>query len=137
MGSPHLLKAALLSGATLMLAAGCSGSSNMAGMHGAHGDAPKAKPATIEQIAEQTGCTLAGTRNADELKQGACQTAKGRYTVVSFKTDQGQNSWLEEAKPWGGSYLVGARWVIVSTPPTLETLRKELGGQILNGAHHG
>lgn len=56
---------------------------------------------------------------------------------MSFKTDQGQNAWLEEAKPWGGTYLVGTRWVIVSTPPTLETLRKTLGGNILNGAHHG
>ncbi|MFI0445232.1 hypothetical protein [Actinomadura sp. 6N118] len=134
MGLPHLLKAALVAVPAVALLAGCSGKLNNSAQAGNKG--PEAKAATIEQIASQTGCTLSGRRNASELRQGACQTGTGRYTVVGFTTDQGQNSWLEEAKPWGGTYLVGKRWVIVSTAPTLETLRQQLGGNIVNGRSH-
>jgi hypothetical protein len=135
MGLPHLLKVALVAGPAVALLAGCSGKMNN-GAHAGHGG-PEAKAATIDQIASQTGCTLSGRRNAEELRQGACQTGTGRYTVVDFSTEQGQKSWLDEAKPWGGTYLVGKRWVIVSTVPTLETLRQQLGGDIVNGSHHG
>ncbi|MEU5879688.1 hypothetical protein [Spirillospora sp. NPDC047279] len=135
MGIPHYVKAALLAAPALALLAGCSKLNG--GSHAGH-DAPQAKAATIEQLAQQTGCTLSGRRNADELRQGACQTGTGRYTVVGFTTDQGQKAWLEEAKPWGGSYLVGKRWIIVATAPILETLRHQVGGDIVNGRqHHG
>ncbi|MFC5751130.1 hypothetical protein [Actinomadura rugatobispora] len=129
------VKAALLCGAVIVpLAAGCSGSSGSASHSGHEG--PAAKPATIEQLAQKTGCTLAGKRNSAELRQGACQTSRGRYTLVSFTDDKGRDSWLTEAKPWGGSYLVGPRWVAVATPPILESLRKEVGGKIINGDQH-
>jgi hypothetical protein len=132
------LKAALLCGAaavTLPLAAACSGGANAEG-NSAQGGAKEAKPATAEQLAAQTGCTLSSLRKVKDLAQGACQTAKGRYTVVSFSTDQGQKAWLEEAKPWGGSYLVGPRWVVVSTTQTLQSLQQDLGGQVQYGADH-
>ncbi|GAA2408004.1 hypothetical protein GCM10010191_15600 [Actinomadura vinacea] len=130
------VKAALLCGAAIVLplAAGCGGSEKSS-QDGAGG--PEAKPATIEQLAQQTGCTLTGTRNAAELRQGACKTAKGRYTLVSFTNDKGRDAWLTEAKPWGGSYLVGPRWVAVATPQILETLRKDVGGKIVSGDDHG
>ncbi|GLW63201.1 hypothetical protein Arub01_14450 [Actinomadura rubrobrunea] len=130
------LKAALLCGAAaalLPLAAGCSGGSAEAGGSGGK----QAQPATAEQLAQQTGCKLSSLRKVADLSQGSCQTDKGRFTVVSFTTDQGQHAWLEEAKPWGGTYLVGPRWVIVSTEQTLKSLQEELGGQIEYGAHHG
>src|SRR5687767_12356099 len=82
-----LAKAALLCGAALALplAAGCLGASGSShsGEHG-EGGAPEAKPATIEQLAEKTGCALASKRKSTELQQGNCQTAKGRYVLVSF-----------------------------------------------------
>jgi hypothetical protein len=130
------VKAVLLCGAALVLplAAGCSGG----GAHGEHGGAPVAKVATIEQLASQTGCTLIGSRKSAEFKQGQCKTEKGRYVLVSFTTDKGRDSWLTEAKPWGGSYLVGPKWVAVATPPILESLRAKVGGKIINGDdHHG
>jgi hypothetical protein len=129
------VKTVLLCGAALVLplAAGCSGGAKG---HGEHGGAPVAKAATIEQLAEQTGCTLAGTRKSAQLKQGQCKTDKGRYVLVSFPTDKDRDAWLTEAKPWGGSYLVGPKWVAVATPPILETLRKDVGGKVVNGDGH-
>ena len=134
MGSLYHLtpvKAALVCGAVLVLplAAGCSKSGQ--------GDAPKAQPATIEQLAQKTGCTLTGKRNAKELKQGLCKTSTGRYVLVSFTNDKDRDSWLTEAKPWGGTYLVGPQWIAVATQPILETLRKNLGGDIIHGDRHG
>ncbi|MFI0349608.1 hypothetical protein [Actinomadura sp. 9N407] len=129
------VKTVLLCGAALVLplAVGCSGG---AGGHGEHGGGPVAKVATIEQLAQQTGCTLIGSRKSAEFKQGQCKTDKGRYVLVSFTTDKGRDSWLTEAKPWGGSYLVGPKWVAVATPPILESLRTKVGGKIINGDHH-
>ncbi|WP_067487684.1 hypothetical protein [Actinomadura hibisca] len=134
----HFGRTALLGGAALLvpLAAGCTGASGEAS-HPGHGGGKAAAPATIEQLAARTGCTLTGKRAADELRQGACRTGEGRYTLVGFSTDQGQRAWLEEAKPWGGSYLVGTRWVAVGAPQTLQALRQDLGGEVMNGAHHG
>lgn len=139
MGSPHHLtpaRAALLCGAavTLPLSSACSSAAGN-GAHSAHSAA--AAPATIEQLAARTGCALSGKRGSEELRQGACRTAKGRYTLVSFTTDRGRDAWLEEARPWGGSYLVGTRWVAVGTARTLESLRVDLGGHVMTGGHHG
>ncbi|MGK5551099.1 hypothetical protein ACSNOI_05740 [Actinomadura kijaniata] len=128
-----LLRIGSLAVVAAALTAGCSGTSQ----HGGHAAGAAAEPATIEQLAARTGCSLSSRRAAEELQQGACQTARGRYTLVGFSTDQGQKAWLEEAKPWGGSYLVGTRWVAVGTPQTLEALRGTLGGTVMNGAHHG
>ncbi|MEW2356629.1 hypothetical protein [Spirillospora sp. NPDC029432] len=129
------VRTVLLCGAALAppAAAGCSGG------HGGHGTdgAPAAKEATIEQLAQRTGCTLTGTRKAAELRQGQCKTGKGRYVLVSFTSDKTRDSWLTEAKPWGGTYLVGPKWVAVATPQILETLRKDVGGKIVKGDDHG
>ena len=140
MGSRHPLgpimlpraRTALLCTAALALplAAGCSASSDAS-------DGKAAKPASLQELAAQTDCKVTGTRKVKDLEQGNCKTSLGRYVLVSFTTDKGMNSWLKEAKPWGGWYLVGARWVAVSEKPTLESLRKELGGEIVQGDHHG
>ncbi|GLZ03672.1 hypothetical protein Acsp03_11390 [Actinomadura sp. NBRC 104412] len=133
MGSLYHLtpvKAALVCGAALALslAAGCSKSGQ---------ETPQAQRATIEQLAQKTGCTLIGKRDSKELKQGQCKTSAGRYVLVSFTDDKGRDAWLTEAKPWGGTYLVGPGWVAVATPQILETLRKDLGGSIVHGDQHG
>ncbi|MBO2465910.1 hypothetical protein [Actinomadura violacea] len=117
----------------LPLAAGCS-----AKKAGASGDADRAAaPASLDELAARTGCSLAGRRKADQLQQGNCQNSRGHYVLVSFDSDQDMNAWLNEAKPWGGTYLVGTRWVAVSTQATLQSLRKDLGGHILSGDMHG
>ncbi|NKZ07509.1 hypothetical protein [Actinomadura latina] len=135
MGSRHpldLIRPPLLCAAALALplAAGCSASSDAAGEKAA-------KPASLQELAQQTDCKVTGTRKVKDLEQGNCKTGLGRYVLLSFTSDKGMDSWLHEAKPWGGWYLVGARWVAVSEKPTLESLRKELGGEIVQGDHHG
>ncbi|TDD83026.1 hypothetical protein [Actinomadura rubrisoli] len=131
----HASKAALLCCAaalTLPMAAGCSGESKAAGSGDREGT-----PAGLDELAVRTGCALSGQRKAQELQQGNCKNSRGQYVLVSFTTDKGLNSWMEEAKPWGGTYLVGTRWVAVSTPATLQSLQKDLGGRVVSGETHG
>ncbi|MDL4821579.1 hypothetical protein [Actinomadura opuntiae] len=117
----------------LPLAAGCK-----AGRAGASGDGDRAAaPASLDELAARTGCDLVGRRKAQQLQQGNCRNSRGQYVLVSFTSDQGMNAWLNEAKPWGGTYLVGTRWVAVSTQATLQSLRKDLGGHIQSGDMHG
>jgi hypothetical protein len=135
MGSRHplgLMRPALLCAAAvaLPLAAGCSDKSDASGKEKA------AKPASVQELAQQTGCSLTGKRKVKDLEQGNCKTSAGRYVLLSFSTDQTMNTWLEEAKPWGGTYLVGPRWVVVSSDQTVASLRKELGGQVQHGRAH-
>ena len=136
MGSSHFgRKAALLCGAaalTLPRAAGCTS------QKGASASGDRAgTPASLGELATRTGCSLTGQRKAKELQQGNCKNSRGHYVLVSFTSDQGLSSWMEEAKPWGGTYLVGTRWVAVSTPATLQALQKDLGGHIMAGEAHG
>ncbi|WUH96324.1 hypothetical protein OHR68_22360 [Spirillospora sp. NBC_00431] len=135
MGSRHhlgLTKSALLCAAAMALAS-CSASSDASPT----GEGKAARPASLAKLAEQTSCSLTGTRKVKDLEQGNCKTSQGRYVLLSFTTDQGMNAWLHEARPWGGTYLVGARWVVVSRQKTLETLRADLGGKIVHGDNHG
>ncbi|WP_119729857.1 putative periplasmic lipoprotein [Thermomonospora amylolytica] len=120
-----------------LLLGGCS--SNAPGRAASAGqDGPPAVMAAgLEDLAAKTGCRLQSQTKAAELRQGACQTNRGRYTLVTFATDTGQAAWLKEAKPWGGTYLVGPRWVAVGTEQTLRSLRADLGGRIESGSDHG
>ncbi|GAA4371732.1 hypothetical protein GCM10023088_24530 [Actinomadura verrucosospora] len=135
MGSRHhlgLLKTLPLCAALLAMpvAAGCSAGSDASG-------GKAAEPASLAELAQRTDCSLTGKRKVKDLEQGNCKTARGRYVLLSFTSDNGMNAWLEEAKPWGGTYLVGARWVAVSQQQTLESLRGDLGGRIVQGDGHG
>ncbi|GAA3233037.1 hypothetical protein [Actinocorallia longicatena] len=96
----------------------------------------QAKPMSLEQLASGTGCELRPQQGAAELKQGSCETAQGKYVLVSFSTDEAAKSWLTEAKPWGGLYLEGPRWVIVGTEPQLKTFQQKVGGTIVAGEDH-
>ncbi|SEF52761.1 hypothetical protein SAMN04489712_101319 [Thermomonospora echinospora] len=121
-------------GAALLLG-GCSAGGS--GQNAGGDDPPGVTVAGLEDLASKAGCTLQSQTKAEELRQGACQTSKGRYTLVTFTTEEGQGNWLREAKPWGGTYLVGPRWVAVGTEQTLQTLRQDLGGEIQAGDDHG
>jgi hypothetical protein len=94
------------------------------------------KPRTLEQLATTVGCKPQVINNK-ELRQGSCTVQKDTVVLLTFASDKGKADWLKGAKPYGGKYLVGTRWVIVSTVPKLETFRGELGGQIQSGASHG
>ncbi|MBC6463513.1 hypothetical protein [Actinomadura sp. HBU206391] len=96
-----------------------------------------AKPATLEQLAARTGCKLETETKATELRQGSCKTSDGRYTMLTFVTDKAKESWLGAAKEWGGTYLIGPRWVIVGTQQNLQPFYDKVGGEIEAGDDHG
>ncbi|MEU8438653.1 hypothetical protein AB0F18_38360 [Streptomyces sp. NPDC029216] len=109
--------------------------------HTAHGApaSPTASsaPATVEQIAAALGCTAELGTQAEELRQGSCETGQGAYRMTTFTADEGLRSWLAEAQPYGGVYLVGDRWVVTApSADALSGLRERLGGSIENGAGH-
>ncbi len=115
--------------AATLAATGCSGV-------GGGGGAPAAVPMSLEQLAKQTGCSVVVQTKATELQQGACQTTKGRYVVLTFPSDQAARVWYTEARNWGGTYLIGSRWIIVGTEQQLEGFRGQVGGVIQAGDNH-
>ncbi|MFD3546589.1 hypothetical protein ACFWUW_13450 [Streptomyces sp. NPDC058655] len=75
--------------------------------------------------------------DAEELRQGGCETDRGPYRMATFAADQGLRSWLTEAQTYGGLYLVGDRWVVTAqSADALGVLRGRLGGSLESGATH-
>ncbi|MCH0539131.1 hypothetical protein I3F58_06075 [Streptomyces sp. MUM 203J] len=131
--TPH---SALAAGALIALAlAGCTAQS-----HGPHdgGPAPAPSPATgtLEQLAKRAECTPRIQTEAEELRQANCTTEYGKYVLATFATDRGQREWINGAKDYGGSYLVGRKWVAVAEPDVITELRGRLGGEIEAGEEH-
>ena len=48
--------------------------------------------------------------------------------LATFATDRGQREWINEANDYGGSYLVGRKWVAVGDAKVVTALRGRLGG---------
>ncbi|MEU0219345.1 hypothetical protein ABZ281_31525 [Streptomyces sp. NPDC006265] len=87
-------------------------------------------PAKVEVIAGLTGCKAKIRIDADELRQGLCHTKKADYVITTFPEERFKKTWLEEARVYGGTYLVGTRWVVSVKPALLESFRAKLGGTI-------
>ncbi|MFF2192092.1 hypothetical protein [Streptomyces sp. NPDC058157] len=93
--------------------------------------------ATVEQLASALGCTAELGTQAEELRQGSCETGQGAYRMTTFAATAGLRSWLAEAEPYGGVYLVGDRWVVTApSEDALAGLRERFGGSVENGARH-
>ncbi|KAB2352460.1 hypothetical protein [Actinomadura rudentiformis] len=124
-------------GLAASLVTGCSGdeprpasarSSTSAGPVGARsGPAPFM---SIEQLAATMGCTPSLRGRPADYRQAVCVTATGKYMLNTFDTDKGQQDWLRHSQMYGGAYLVGTRWIVVSTPQLLQPLRNRLGGRL-------
>ena len=95
------------------------------------------KTGTLEELAAMTTCKPDVQVDADELRQGVCKTSEGRYVLTTFRSGKGQQDWLREAQSYGGSYLVGKKWVAVGEPDVLGTLRGRLGGKVETASHSG
>jgi hypothetical protein len=92
--------------------------------------------AGLDRILAAIGCERPAVQvDAAELHQVSCRTAAGRYTVMTFATRAGKDAWLGEAESYGGAYLVGDRWAVVSTSDLLSGLGARLGGR-LEGSRH-
>ncbi|MFE4537789.1 hypothetical protein ACFRKB_22330 [Streptomyces scopuliridis] len=132
----------VLAALTLALTAGCAGNGGNDGKGGNGGNGEKA-PATpdtatgsLEQIAAKAECEPNIQTDADELRQGNCTTDDGKYVLVTFATDRGLREWINEAKDYGGSYLVGRKWVAVGDDKVVTALRGRLGGTVEAGSSH-
>lgn len=87
-------------------------------------------PAKVEVIAGLTGCKVKIRTEADELREGVCHTEEGDYLITTFPAEKYKLTWLDAAAVYGGTYLVGTRWVVSAKPELLEQLRPRLGGTI-------
>jgi hypothetical protein len=97
---------------------------------------PKTATGSLEKIASKAECEPNMQTDATELRQANCTTGAGKWVIATFATDRGQREWLNEAKDYGGSYLVGRKWVAVGDAKIVATLRGRLGGTVETGASH-
>ncbi|MEU2390254.1 hypothetical protein [Streptomyces sp. NPDC007369] len=146
--SRHLAACAVLP--VLFLCGGCAGGGSAAPQtSGAAASAPAAptagptpgptaRPGSFEEIAAVLGCTPEVTVDAEEIREGACGTGPQAYRMATFSTEEGRSAWLAESRGYGGTYLVGPRWVVTAaTPEALGPLRDKLGGTLESGSDHG
>ncbi|MEV8305863.1 hypothetical protein AB0P36_00530 [Streptomyces flavidovirens] len=107
---------------------------------GSGGDNEKPVPETakgsLEQLAAKVACEPNIQTDATELRQANCETGDGRYVLATFATDRGQREWINEAKDYGGAYLVGRKWVAVGDQKVVTALRGRLGGTVETSSHH-
>ncbi|MFE1952921.1 hypothetical protein ACFW9D_20930 [Streptomyces sp. NPDC059524] len=100
--------------------------------------APRAATGTLEQLARRAGCTPDVQTDAADLRQANCGSGSGRYVLATFATDRGRAEWLDAADDYGGTYLVGRRWVAAGPERVVTALRDRLGGAVeRSSAHHG
>ncbi|GAA1364378.1 lipoprotein [Streptomyces beijiangensis] len=115
-------------GLSLGLMAACSDSDSP--------DVPKTATGSLEQLAAKAKCAPDMATDAAELRQANCTTKDGRYVLATFSTDRGQREWINGAKDYGGTYLVGRKWVAVGEDKVVTALRGRLGGTVEEGSQH-
>jgi hypothetical protein len=101
-------------------------------------DAKAAQPADIDKVAAAAGCSATPTTSNSTYKQAFCVAGPNRLTITTFTTEADQKAWLAEALPYGGSYLIGQRWVVgANTADGMNRIADTLGGSIVEGGKHG
>ncbi|WP_306189231.1 hypothetical protein [Streptomyces sp. MK5] len=107
---------------------------------GSGGDAaakvPPVASGSLESLAAEVKCEPDIQTDADTIRQAICTTSTGRFVLATFTTDRGQREWINEAKDYGGYYLVGRKWVAVGDDGVVRTLRGTLGGDVEIGTDH-
>ena len=89
------------------------------------------KPYTVEQLAATVGCTPDFQGKTSDFRQANCTIGETDFLMLDFLTDDGQRAWYDNAKIYGGSYLVGERWILASSSEDeMIKLQDELGGSI-------
>ncbi|MFE3635408.1 hypothetical protein [Streptomyces cellostaticus] len=123
------LTRAVLGAAAVLALAGC----------GTGGEAEKVPPAasgSLESLAAEVRCKPNMQTDADEIRQAICRNGDGRFILATFATDRGQREWINDAKDYGGYYLVGRKWVAVGDDGVVRALRGTLGGDVEIGTDH-
>ncbi|WP_394434748.1 hypothetical protein [Streptomyces sp. SGAir0957] len=100
---------------------------------------PRTASGSLEQLARTAGCRPDLQTDAAELRQATCGTGRERYVLATFATDRGQAEWLDAADDYGGTYLIGRKWVAVGADRVVTRLRGRLGGTVerAGGSHAG
>ncbi len=114
--------------AVFTLIAGCGGTSDS--------PVPETVTGSLEEIAEKADCDPNVQTDASELRQANCRNTEGRFILTTFATDRGQREWINEANDYGGTYLVGRKWVASGEEKVVVSLRGRLGGTVERAAHH-
>ncbi|MFJ7072789.1 hypothetical protein [Streptomyces sp. NPDC098781] len=120
-----------LTGAVAVLAlAGCGSGGDQ------EAEVPQTATGSLEHLAAVAKCDPNMQTDADTIRQAICKTGKEKYILATFATDRGQREWINQAKDYGGYYLVGRKWVAVGHEDVVAALRGELGGDIEIGTDH-
>ncbi|MFD3588566.1 hypothetical protein [Streptomyces sp. NPDC058683] len=121
-----------VAGAAAVLAlAGCG-----SGDSSAEAKIPVTATGSLESLAAKVKCTPDMQIDSDEVRQAICKTTAGKFVFATFATDRGQREWINDAKDYGGFYLVGRKWVAVGDDKVVKALRTTLGGDEEIGTDH-
>ncbi|MGI5442850.1 hypothetical protein ACQEV4_37525 [Streptomyces shenzhenensis] len=98
---------------------------------------PPTATGSLESLAAEVKCAPDIQTDADEIRQALCKNRNGKFVLATFATDRGQREWINDAKDYGGYYLVGRKWVAVGEDGVVKELRGTLGGDLEIGTDHG
>ncbi len=89
---------------------------------------------TVAQLGAELGCEPEPMVQATDFHQATCDTGDASLILLDFQTNDGQRAWLDYALAYGGTYLVGERWVMsTESRDRLEKLQTRFGGTIAGG----
>ncbi|MGJ5751026.1 hypothetical protein FB563_4661 [Streptomyces puniciscabiei] len=97
---------------------------------------PPTATGSLESLAAEVKCKPNMQTDADTIRQAICTNTDGKFILATFSTDRGQREWINDAKDYGGYYLVGRKWVAVGDDGVVEALRGTLGGDVEIGTNH-
>lgn len=119
----------MIGAAAALTLAGC-------GSSGGTKTVPPTATGSLESLAAEVKCKPNMQTDADEIRQAICKNADGKFILATFATDRGQREWINDAKDYGGFYLVGRKWVAVGDDGVVKALRGTLGGDLEVGTDH-
>ncbi|MET7352025.1 hypothetical protein [Streptomyces mirabilis] len=127
---------AVVAAAALLALTGCGGSDGGGTKNDSADRVPATATGSLEDLAAEVKCKPDIQTDADEIRQAICKNTNGKFVLATFATDRGQREWINDAKDYGGFYLVGAKWVAVADQKVVTALRGTLGGDMEVGTNH-
>ncbi|QPP08405.1 hypothetical protein G4Z16_20620 [Streptomyces bathyalis] len=123
---------AVAAASAVLLLGGCSGDSGTVNV------SKSSKPPTVEKLASALKCKADIQKKVEDYRLGVCKADKTTYTFVTFKDNHAKRGWLDYSKDYGGTYLVGSRWLVVTVKPSkLGPIQAKYGGTVERGRGHG
>ncbi len=123
----------LAAASVVALLGGCSDSGD-----GTASVSAKGTPPSVEKLGGALECKVKVTKKVEDYRLGSCKKDKTLFTMVTFKDNRAKRGWLDYSKPYGGTYLVGSRWLVLAdSDKKLIPVQAKFGGTIEQGASHG